>query len=97
MSNWDSDLNEALISRPHYYGCPRILAFINIGFFFTVGMFFQIPGTVVPLIIFTAPCMVVVHLWAAWLTYKKHPLFFNILGRRTAYRLRGSGIGRFHV
>lgn len=97
MIGWFADLRESMISRPNYYGCPRLLTFIHLGASVVIGVFFTVPGTYVPLIVITIPCSMGIHLWAAWLTYSHHPLFFTIMWRRFRYLCLGKKIGRFHV
>ena len=91
-----ADLHESLIVRPNYYGCPRVLTFINLGLAILPGLWFQLPGTYVPALIITLPCAIAIHLWAAWLTLGNR-FIFTILWRRFQYRRYGSRIGRFDV
>ncbi len=96
MSGQHADLHESMIVRPNYYGCPRVLTWINLAFMVLGGLWFQLPGTWVPALVLTVPCAIVIHLWAAWLTLGNR-FIFVILWRRFQYLRYGSKIGRFHV
>lgn len=93
---WQAELRESLIYKADYYGCPRVLTYVHLMLSFSLGSLFQVPGTWVPLLVLTIPCSMLVHLYAAWLTWL-HPHMFTILGRRIWYFLSGSKIGRFNV
>lgn len=96
MKGLHATLHESLIVRPNYYGCPRVLTYLNLMVAIPCGSFFWIPGTWVPALVVTIPLAIVIHLWAAWMTLRNR-FIFTIMWRRFQYLRHGCKVGRFDV